>query len=103
MTKTTAPSKTPSPAGGETQHTSDDAFYENARRNFFGAALNMSWQLAVVVLIPIIGGHYLDVATETAPLFTLVGFFFAMAGTAAVVWHQLQTLSPAQPPSKETK
>ncbi len=93
MTKTTAPLKTPSPNGGSLQH-SNEADYQAARRAFFGAAANMSWQLAIVVLVPVIGGHELDEALSLSPVFTLVGFFVAMAGTAAVVWRQLQRLSP---------
>ena len=99
MTKTTAPSKTPSPNGGSVKHTNDDS-YQAARRAFFGAALNMSWQLAIVVLVPIIGGYQLDKALDTSPVFTLVGFFISMAGTGVVVWRQLQLLSPV-PPTKD--
>ena len=56
---------------------------------------NMSWQLAIVVLVPILGGVKLDDVLDMSPLLTLVGFFIAMAGTGAVVWRQLQLLSPA--------
>jgi F0F1-type ATP synthase assembly protein I len=93
MTKTTAPSKTPSPAGGTAKH-EKAASYEKARRDFFVAALTMSWQLAIVVLVPLIGGFKLDESLNTSPALTLVGFFLAMAGTAAIVWRQLQRLSP---------
>lgn len=96
MTKTTAPSKTPSPNGGSVEHTNDDS-YRAARRAFFGATLNMSWQLAIVVLVPIIGGYQIDKALDTSPAFTLLGFFISMVGTAAVVWRQLQQLSPMPP------
>lgn len=93
MTKTTAPSKTPSPTGGSAQ-TTDNSSYRDARRDFAVAVMNMSWQLAIVVLIPIAGGYQLDKVFNSAPALVLVGFFIAMAGTAAVVWRQLQTLSP---------
>ena len=100
MTKTTAPSKTPSPAGESTEPT-HDASYQEARRDFFVAVLNMSWQLAIVVLVPIVGGYQLDKTFDTSPLLTLVGFFIAMVATAGVVWYQLQNLPPAVP--KESK
>ena len=93
MTKTTAPSKTPSPTGGSKQ-TTDNSSYRDARRDFAIAVMNMSWQLAIVVLVPIIAGYQLDKVFDTAPLLVLVGFFIAMGGTAAVVWRQLQRLSP---------
>jgi hypothetical protein len=59
------------------------------------AALTMSWQLAVVVLVPIIGGFELDQKLNTLPALTIVGFVVAMAGMGAVVWRQLQIFSPA--------
>ena len=74
MTKTTAPTKTPSPTGGSAKP-AKDAEYQQARRDFFVAVLNMSWQLALVVLVPIVGGYQLDKTLGTSPLLTLVGFF----------------------------
>ncbi len=47
------------------------------------AAMNMSWQLAVVVLVPIIGGFELDQKLDTLPALTIAGFFIAMAGMGA--------------------
>ena len=100
MTKTTAPTETPSPTGVSAKP-AKDAEYQQARRDFFVAVLNMSWQLALVVLVPIVGGYQLDKTLGTSPLLTLVGFFIAMVGTAGVVWYQLQNLPPAVP--KESK
>lgn len=58
------------------------------------AALNMSWQLAIVVLVPILGGFALDEHFNDLPLWTGVGFVLAMIGMALVVWRQLQLFSP---------
>lgn len=58
------------------------------------SALNMSWQLAVVVLVPLIGGAKLDDVFDTAPALTILGFIVASAGLALVLWRQLQRLSP---------
>lgn len=66
----------------------------NARRDFFLAATNMSWQLAIVVLVPIVGGFKLDEHLHSLPLWTFVGFVLAMIGMGVVVWRQLQLLSP---------
>lgn len=100
MTKTTAPTETPSPTGGSAKP-AKDAEYQQARREFFVSVLNMSWQLAIVVLVPILGGYKLDQTLDTAPLLTIVGFFIAMVGTAGIVWYQLQNLPPAV--NKESK
>lgn len=52
---------------------------------FVGMALDMSWRLAVVVLVPIIGGFYLDTAFNTSPLLVIIGFVMAMAGMGVVM------------------
>ncbi len=43
-------------------------------RDFLIAALSMSWQLAIVVLVPIIGGFELDKILGTVPVLTMIGF-----------------------------
>src|SRR4051794_39016102 len=57
---------------------------------FITMALDMSWRLAVAVLVPIIGGFELDQKLKTAPLLTIVGFVLAMGGMALVMWQTLQ-------------
>ncbi len=93
MSKTTAP-QTPSPhvKAAEQPAKTDNA--KDYKRDFFVAAMNMSWQLAVVVLVPIIGGFELDKKLDTLPALTIAGFFIAMAGMGMVVWRQLQMFSP---------
>lgn len=44
------------------------------------AAVDMSWRLAIAVLVPIIGGFELDKHLGTAPALTIIGFLLAMAG-----------------------
>lgn len=53
-------------------------------------ALDMSWRLAVVVLVPTIGGFELDQHLHTTPTLTIIGFILAMAGMALVMWQTLQ-------------
>ena len=62
---------------------------------FISMALDMSWRLAVVVLVPIIGGFELDQALDTSPLLVIVGFLLAMGGTALVMWRTLQVTNEA--------
>jgi F0F1-type ATP synthase assembly protein I len=92
MTKTTAPSTTPSPTPGDNQSSKGGS--TNPRAEFIVAALNMSWQLAIVVLVPIIAGYELDKKLGTVPSLTVLGFLLAMAGMALVVWRQMQLLNP---------
>ena len=49
------------------------------------SALNMSWQLAIVVLAPIIIGNKVDISLKTKPWFTVVGLLLAVAGTVLVI------------------
>lgn len=62
------------------------------------ATLSMSWQLALVVLIPIVGGFELDKKLHTLPVLTIMGFALAMAGMGFVVWRQLRLIAPLSPP-----
>jgi F0F1-type ATP synthase assembly protein I len=59
-------------------------------RVFVSMALDMSWRLAIAVLVPIIGGFKLDEALDTTPLLTIVGFLLAMGGMALIMWQTLQ-------------
>lgn len=102
MKQTTAP-QTPSPTKeAATQAAKVDR--SDPRKDFFLAAMNMSWQLAIVVLVPIIGGFELDKKLNTLPALTIIGFIAAMTGMALVVWRQLQLFSPPpRAPHKGTR
>jgi F0F1-type ATP synthase assembly protein I len=92
MTKTTAPDVTPSPE--ETNKTQEDGGGSNtALMMFVGAVLDLSWRMALVVLIPIIGGFELDKHLNTTPALTILGFILAMAGTFLVLKKMLTVYS----------
>lgn len=63
----------------------------NGRSVFVSLALDMSWQLAVVVLVPMIVGALLDKKFNTAPTFVLMGLAVAVLGSIAVMWRIMQT------------
>lgn len=52
---------------------------------FLAAILDMSWRLAIVVLVPIIGGFKLDGHLGTTPVLTIIGFLLAMAGVFVIL------------------
>lgn len=54
---------------------------------FLAMALTMGWQLALVVLIPVIGGFELDKKLDLSPIMTVLGFFIAMVGFGLVLWR----------------
>lgn len=52
---------------------------------FISSALTMSWQMAIAVLVPIVGGYYLDQYFKTTPLITLLGMVAALALVILIV------------------
>ena len=70
---------------------------------FISLALDMSWRLAIVVLVPIIGGFKLDEAIDSMPAFTILGFVLAMGGMALVFWYTLQNANKLPVPKKGDK
>jgi F0F1-type ATP synthase assembly protein I len=80
MNKTLTPHQTPSPTDGDpTTRTGGEL------QVFVMSALNMSWQLAIVVLAPIIIGNKVDISLKAKPWFTVVGLLLAVAGTVLVI------------------
>ncbi len=63
----------------------------------------MSWQLAVVVLVPIVGGYKLDLRFHSSPLWTLIGLALAMIGMILVVrrtlseFNEITNVDPKEP------
>jgi len=95
MSKTAA-TKTPTRVNGGDQTNTDAS--NAAIQQFISAVLSMSWQLALVVLIPIIGGFKLDQHLKTTPLWTIVGFVLAIIAGAVVVQRTIKDITP---PNKE--
>jgi hypothetical protein len=62
----------------------------NGKQAFVAAAITMSWQLAIVVLIPIIAGVKLDKAAGTSDIYTLCGLGIAIIGSGVVMWRAAQ-------------
>ena len=90
MDKTTAPKKKTSPAPGEEK---DPVSTVQLRSTFIAAALSMGWQLAVVVVIPIVGGFYLDQHLHQSSIWEIVGFVVALLGFVVVVRRQVTDLN----------
>lgn len=56
------------------------------QRNLFVVMVaNMTWQLAVVVIVPVVGGHYLDQIMKAEPVWTIVGAVIALLGVIGVL------------------
>lgn len=66
---------------------------------FLGAVLDMSWQLAVAVLVPVIGGAQLDKKLGTSHVFLFMGLALAIALSILVMWHSLQAANKLPTPN----
>lgn len=75
-------------AGGSNESTPKTNIDTVAAQSLFVAmALNMSWQLAIVVIVPIVGGYWLDGYFKTAPWLLLLGVVLSAAGIMVVLWR----------------
>jgi len=63
-----------------------------AKQVFITNALSMSWQMAIAVLVPIVGGFYLDKYFKTTPYLTLTGFVLAIILVVFIVRKTLNQL-----------
>lgn len=88
MIKDSAPKVTPKPAEGEASKGK-----KSDRLIFISSVMDMTWQLALVFLIPIIGGYKLDEHFKTSPLLFIVGCVLAIAGSFAVMRRILRQLN----------
>jgi hypothetical protein len=71
-----------------------DAF--GVRQQFMGAVLNLSWRLALTVLIPLIGGIQLDKKFDSSPSYTLTGFMLAIVFGCMAVWQTVKEVNALQ-------
>ncbi|HUC79097.1 MAG TPA: AtpZ/AtpI family protein [Candidatus Saccharimonadales bacterium] len=66
-----------------------DAQNTNNGSSLLNATIQMSWKLAIVVLIPLIGGVKLDEHLKTSPYFTIFGSLLAVFGFGYVLYKVL--------------
>lgn len=87
--KQSATSNTPpsAPSEGAVPTISKTADSRAAELNaiFVTMALQMSWQLALVVIVPIVGGYMLDSHYHTFPWLLIIGILVAAVGVFGVL------------------
>ncbi|HET8690183.1 MAG TPA: AtpZ/AtpI family protein [Candidatus Saccharimonadales bacterium] len=77
-------SKNGDKAPSKTRHDPAETAYKQ-RSLFIALAANMTWQLAVAVLLPLLGGYYLDRHFHTAPWLLIAGCVLAVIGVIGVM------------------
>lgn len=73
----------------------------DAKLQFLDSALNMSWQLAVTIIVPLIIGVKLDDHFHSAPSWTLGALFLAVFMACGVVVKTLRGVKIAQAQPKK--
>jgi F0F1-type ATP synthase assembly protein I len=70
------------------------------KRAALGMALNMSWTMLFSLLLPLLGGVWLDKYLDSVPLFTLMGMILGiLAATVGVARMALRAFGHAAPQS----
>lgn len=91
MSKTAAHPATPHVIpSGNGQRVSATQKVGNQRTTFIVMALNMSWQLALAVFVPIVGGVELDKGLHSGHTYLFVGLALALIATTFVMWRTVQ-------------
>lgn len=88
-------------AGGKSTTVTQDEIEQyaavlQAKQTFIGATLNLSWRLALTVLIPLIAGIQLDKKFNSAPSFTITGFMLAIVFGCMAVWQTVKEVNEIQ-------
>lgn len=113
MTETKTPGTTPSPTSAPSAGARVTVGKpENPQSVFVSMALDMSWRLAAVVLVPIVGGYELDSHIGSTPLITVIGFLLAIGGVVVVMQQTVRaagnvsvsakTIAPDAPAKRAT-
>lgn len=74
-------------SGSASKQPVDQAVYSAL---FVSMVLSMTWQLAIVVILPIIGGYWLDQRLHSSPVATLAGLVLAILGMVAILWRTVR-------------
>lgn len=68
----------------------------SARKQFFSAATSMGWQLAGMVLVPVVIGVKLDDHFHATPSYTLAALVLAIGGGVWVVNNTIKQVNKEQ-------
>ena len=66
------------------------------KSQLISASLNLGWQLALTVLIPIFIGVQIDRKFDSSPSWTLTALFLAIAGSAVILSRTFKELNRTQ-------
>lgn len=90
MNKAAAPRKTTTKAGDDIERWTKAA---SAKQQFATSTLDMGWQMALMVILPVLLGVWLDSKFDTSPSLTLVALFIAISGSAWVIYKTVSEVN----------
>ncbi len=67
-----------------------------AKKDFMSASLNMGWQLAITILVPVFIGVKLDEHFHTTPSYTLAALILATGGAVFVISQNIKQVNLKQ-------
>lgn len=73
----------------------------NAKLLFVTSALDMGWQLAVAVLLPVLAGSFIDQRFGSSPIWTLLGLLIAVICSVAIVRKTIKNVNIKQSTVKD--
>lgn len=71
-------------ADPSTTNSSNSSGGQNPKKRFFAGLFDLSWRLAIVLLLPLIAGIWLDSGKKSAT-FTLIGLVIGVIGAVVVI------------------
>jgi F0F1-type ATP synthase assembly protein I len=74
-----------------------------ARQQFLNSAINMGWQLALTVIVPVIIGVKLDDHFHSTPSYTLAALVLAVFLAVIVVGNTLKQVRASQAAEEDKK
>lgn len=80
---------TPSPASSSLENTNLKETMDQ-RSQFLVMVAHMTWQLAIVILVPVIAGAELDKALRAKDLWVFIGLGIALLGSVVVIWRTVR-------------
>jgi F0F1-type ATP synthase assembly protein I len=92
MTQRRAPSHPPQPAEAGSNDPRKPASVDPSVYTtlLVSMVLSMSWQLAIIVIVPIVGGYLLDQKLASSPIFVFVGLAIAILGMVGLLRRTVQ-------------
>ncbi len=73
--------------------TTSEETVKKAKRLFFVGLADISWRLALTIILPIVAGYWLDNKTDSGNLFTLIGLLSGIILAGFVIYKTYKKLN----------